>query len=256
MIDGPAVLRLGEREAPLGELLQRAERNLLAVVHEVLDRHDERVMAVLRHELLQSARTDPRGRDARPHVASEEVGQSRVDFEQAHQRLVRPPGLDQLDGRQPEALLEDLLGLGGDAPRSHAADVVPVRDVGCPGDDLAVREHGHREHDVVQVRDAAVVGVVGREDVAVADLLGRVELEHPLHGLVEHAYERRDPSAARRQAPLRVGHAGAHVEHLVDDRAHRRPAHGGEHLVAGRLQARLDDLEGDGVVARGHVSSM
>ena len=53
-------------------------------------------------------------------------------------------------------------------PGDHAADVVPVGDVGRPGDELAVGEHRHREHDVVQVRDAAVERVVGGEDVAAA----------------------------------------------------------------------------------------
>ena len=32
-----------------------------------------------------------------------------------------------------------------------------------------------------------------------------------------------------------IGDRGPRVEHLVDDRAHRRPAQGGEHLVADRL---------------------
>ena len=35
------------------------------------------------------------------------------------------------------------------------------------------------------------------------------------------------------------------VEHLVDDRAHGGPAQRGEHLVARRLQAALDDLQRD-----------
>src|SRR5207244_10363943 len=41
--------------------------------------------------------------------------------------------------------------------------IAPVRDVRRPRDELAVREDGHRQHDVVQVRDAAVEGIRSEE---------------------------------------------------------------------------------------------
>ena len=87
--------------------------------------------------------------------------------------LIGVPAVDQLDRRQPQSLLVDLARVGGDGARDHPADVVPVRDVRRPGDQLAVGEHRHRQHDVVEVRDAAVVGVVRGEDVALADVLGQ-----------------------------------------------------------------------------------
>src|SRR5581483_9009939 len=112
-------------------------------------------------------------------------------------------------------------------------------------DELAVGEDRHRKDDVVQVRDAAVVGVVRRKDVPGADAAGFVQLDHPLDRLVEDADERRDPGARRGEVPLGVGDRGAEVEDLVDDRAHRRLAERGEHLVGDRLERALDDLEGD-----------
>ena len=94
-------------------------------------------------------------------------------------------------------------------------------------------EDRHREHDVVQVRDAAVERVVGDEHVAGPDRRRRaVQLDDPLDRLVEHADERRDAGARRGQVAVAVGDGGAHVEHLVDDRAHRRLAQHREHLVA------------------------
>jgi hypothetical protein len=151
-----------------------------------------------------------------------------------------------------QALLVDLARVGRDAPRHHAADVAEVRDVGRPGHELAVGEHGHGQDDVVEVRDAAVVGVVGHVDVALADARARVELEDPPHRLVEHADERGDPGAAGGELPVRVGDPRAHVEHLVDDRAHRGAPHRGEHLVGRGLQARLDDLQRDRVEVLAH----
>src|SRR6202007_2287609 len=103
----------------------------------------------------------------------------------------------------------------------------------------------HREDDVVQVGDAAVVGVVGREHVARLDAVGPVELDDPLDGLVEDADEGGDAGARGGEVAGAVGDGGAHVEDLVDDRAHRRLAERGEHLVADRLQRALDDLQRD-----------
>src|SRR6266516_6210575 len=101
-------------------------------------------------------------------------------------------------------------------PGDHAADVVPVRDVRRPRDELAGREDGQREDHVVEVRDAAVVRVVRDEDVARAELApAAVQLDDPLHRLVEAADEGGNARARGREIPVRVGDARAHVEHLV-----------------------------------------
>ena len=58
------------------------------------------------------------------------------------------------------------------------------------------REHRHREDDVVEVGHAAVEGVVGDEDVAWrGSRPALVQLDDPLHGLVEHPDEGRDAGA-------------------------------------------------------------
>src|SRR5262249_10481864 len=98
-------------------------------------------------------------------------------------------------------------------------------------------------------RHAPVERIVGREDVTGPDLARRtVELDDPLHRLVEHADERWNACSRRGEVPVAVGDAGAHVEHLVDDCAHRRLPERGEHLVADRVTPVLDVLQGDRVV--------
>src|SRR5207302_8855911 len=52
-----------------------------------------------------------------------------------------------------------------------------------------------------------------------------------------------------REPPLTVGDRHAEVEHLVDDRAHRRLAHGREHLVRNGIERALDDLDGHEIKA-------
>ena len=122
-------------------------------------------------------------------------------------------------------------------------------DVRRPRHQLVAGEHRQHEHDVVEVGDAAVERIVGDEQVAGPDALRRMELEHALHRLVEHADERGDSGAGGGDVAGAVGDSRARVEHLVDDRAHRGLAQGGEHLVADRLERALDDLERDRVLA-------
>ena len=242
-VDRAAVLLLVEAVGPLRKLCERASRELLAAVHRDVQRLPERVDPVLDDELADPPLADARGRDPRPHVAPEEVRQPAVARHDLEHRPDRLALRDQLHSGQPQPLLEDLARVRRDGAWDHSADVVPVRDVRGPRDELARREHRQREHDVIQMRDAAVERIVRDVNVARADLV--VQLEDPPHRLVEHADERRDACTGRREVALGVGDAGAHVEHLVDDCAHRRLPQRGEHLVARRLHGALDDLERD-----------
>ena len=121
-----------------------------------------------------------------------------------------------------------------------------------PGDERAVDEHRHGENDVVEMRDPAVVRIVDGEHVAGREARGTVLAQDRLHRLVEHADERGNAGAGCGDLAVGVGDAGAEIEHLVDDRAHRRLAHRGEHLVGDGLERVLDDVESDGVVDRLH----
>ena len=207
-------------------------------------RLNERVWAVLGDEVENPALTDAHGGDPGPHVSAQEFGQPAVGEEYLEYRADQCSPLEETNRRQAEALLEDLACVGGDGPGRHAADVVPVRDVRRPRNQLGLGEHGQCEHDIVQVSDAAERRVVGDKDVAGRDF-GGMQLEDPLHRLVEHADEGRDSGAGGGEIAVAIGDAGPHVEHLVDDRAHCRLAQRCDHLLARRPDRALDDLERD-----------
>jgi hypothetical protein len=62
-----------------------------------------------------------------------------------------------------------------------------------------------------------------------------VHFDDPFHRLVEHTNKGGDAGAGRGKIAVAVGDARAHVEHLVDDGAHRGLPERCEHLVADRL---------------------
>ena len=166
---------------------ERVPGHRLAVVVEALERREEGRDAIARGEVADPPRTEPDGRYPGPQVADEEVRQARVGGQDPRYGDDLLASVDDLDRRQPQALLEEVGGLGRDRAGRHATDVVPVGDRGRPGDQSLLDEHGHREHDVVEVGDAAVERVVGREDVAGARL--QMQFEHAPHRLVEHTDE-------------------------------------------------------------------
>src|SRR5205823_715129 len=61
--------------------------------------------------------------------------------------------------------------------------------------------------------------------------------------------EHGDAVALGDQLTLGIGETRPEIEHLVDDRALRRPLERDEHLVADREQRVLDDLDGEDVDA-------
>ena len=64
--DRAVVLLLGELEAALWQPLERFERDLLAIVHEMPERRLERRLAIFPHELDEAALADPDRGDPRP----------------------------------------------------------------------------------------------------------------------------------------------------------------------------------------------
>ena len=109
---------------------------------------------------------------------------------------------------------------GAMPPTSELWAMLAVQAMMC-----ALGEDRHDDDDVVQVGDAAVIRIVGGEDVAGLDVAGLVELrDDHLHRLVQHADEGRNAGAGAGEIAARIQNAGAHVQHLVDDRAHRRLA--------------------------------
>jgi len=175
---------------------------------------------------------------------------ARRDVEDRGEEVTR---VEEAGGGDAQALGPDLGGVDGHGAGGAAADVAVMRHGGGPCGEAAVVEDGQRDHEVVEMGHAAVVGVIGEKEVAVADG-GAVAGEDVGDGLVERADEGGDARAGGDETALRVGDAGAAVEHLVDDRAHRGLAQDGEHFVGRRGEGAFDDRQGDGVGGHRPVS--
>src|SRR5215469_6158878 len=132
-----------------------------------------------------------------------------------------------------------------------------MSDIGRPSDELAIDKHRHGEHDIVQMRDAAVVGVIGHENIARRNVLEWYEFEETFDRLVEDANKAGNPSARTDKIALCVGYTGADIEHFVDDRAHRRLFKDRKHLVRRRGEPLLNDVRRErigGAGRRTHIA--
>ena len=158
-----------------------------------------------------------------------------------------PPLLVELDRREAQALLHHLCGARREAARHHAAGVRPVAGVGQPGEVRALVEEGKRETHVHQV-GAAEVGVVDREDVALAYFVGLVAIRCSVENCMVPTKTGKPQLALRDQLAVLPGvDAVRAVEPLRDYGAEGRANEGEVHLVADLLQAALHHAEGDGV---------
>ena len=88
---------------------------------------------------------------------------------------------------------------------------------------------------------------VARRDVIRAGIMG----QQRDHRGVQGREEGRDAVALSQKIARGIRHAHGEVGALVDDGAHARPHHRGEHLFAERDDAVLDDLEREDVVRHG-----
>ena len=119
----------------------------------------------------------------------------------------------------------------------------------------AVEEHGATDLDVSGVVAAAVVGVVGREDVAITDGVAEAG-----HGRANDVHRRcplvLDRAPADEHLAAGVEHVGGEVLAFGDDRAHRGLLDRQRALVGDRLEPGAEQLEQDGIRAHQPRSSM
>ena len=100
-------------------------------------------------------------------------------------------------------------------------------------------KHRFGQHHVAQMGDATVIRIVRHEDIAFRNRIA-IAREDRLDGFVENTDERRDPGPGTDHTPRSIRHAGAHIEHFIDDRAHRGLAQNLEHLLCGGVEPGLD----------------
>ena len=194
------------------------------------------------------------GRDLRPEVALQKIGLAGVDGEDVEDLGDEVARVEEAGRGDAQALGPDLGRVDRHGAGGAAADIAPMRHGSGPGGKAALVEDGERDHHVVEMGDAAVMGVVGQEEIAVADG-GAVAGDDMGHGLVKRADEGGDARAGGDEPARGIGDAGAAVEHLVDDRAHGRFLEDGEHFVRRRRERAFDDRQGDGVGRHRPVST-
>ena len=199
----------------------------------------DRVGAEAVEQLQHAALAEPAAGQHRADVAPEDVGEARVAQEDAERLVVQHALAVDAHGRDDDALVEDLGGVGRDAARPHAADVPEVAPRLREGDELAAVEHRRGEHHVRRVGDAAAraVAVVVPVEVAGAHRGGRVLLEDDLGEVAEERHHR-----AAHHAPARIEDAGEVVVLLADERRHRRALDDRFHVRLGRAQRAANDL--------------
>ena len=144
-----------------------------------------------------------------------------------------------LDDRDDDAFLVDLVGIGRQAPRHLAADIGHVTEHRGVGDEAAVAIDRAQDEPVWRMADraSAAIGIGGEEDVSLLD------------GAVVLALEAVDEGAELADDHLAVG-VRDHRELVVllaDSRRHGGAVEHGIHLVAGAAQRALDDVESDRV---------
>ena len=159
------------------------------------------------------------------------------------------PAAVEPDARELEALLVDLRRVRRDAARHLAADLDPVRDRHRERDELLAVEDRPDEAHVARVR-AALVRVVGHVDVPGPHRLEAELADRRLDLRPERPREEGQPVRLRHDLRAPVGDAAGEVEHLVHDRAHARPREHDRHLVRGRVELVLQDLQREGVRCR------
>ena len=215
--------------------------------------------AVAAHELDEAALADVQRADHRPQVAGRHARRAAVGEDEAHQVLVLDAVLDDPDGRDPQTLVEDLLGVARKAARREAADLRQVADAGDEPDPGAVVVDGLHQQVLRQVVHAGE-RVVVEVDVVRADRLRAEAAQDLLDGEGRGRELRRAELALADELALLVEDGAREVERLVE---HRRVG-GVLERQAHLARDRREVVRGDGHrhrvddpgLAGGHVTRL
>ena len=234
------VLLLLDLESPLGKRAQAGKRTGTPSLEGLGDRLFDGLTPELGEERENLALRRVAGGNLRPEIAVHEFRQARIGLDDVEDCLDRLSALEEPNRRQAQPFGEDLGHVSRHRSGHLAADVAPMGNRGRPGNARTPKKHRLGDHNVAQMRHAAVVRIVGDEDIAFLDGIA-MPCDQDLHGLVQHADKGWDTRPRTDKIAGGIRHARADIQHLVDDRAHRRLAKHGKHLFRRVLQARLDD---------------
>ena len=163
-------------------------------------------------------------------------------------RVVDGAGRDQAGGRDDDAFLEDVGGVGADGAGAEAADVGEMGPAHDEGDAFAAVEDGGEEDLVVAVGDGAMGAVAVVVPVEVARLHGGGrELGQDRGGDVAEDGD----VGADGEAAVVVEEGGVEVLLFADEGADGGSFEEGLHLRMGGADGAAEDFEGDGVAGHG-----
>ena len=234
------------------ELAERGLRHALGVVEHLAHHRTRRLQAVAGDLDADLALGNRARRKLGAQVAEHLDGDADVALDETPEGLVALTAVEQSHRRNSQPFLIDFGRVRRVRTRDPAADVGLVRGAARERDALAVHEHRLEHEDVGQVH-SALERIVQDEHVAFAHVVVVVR---------EHRGERgRDRAEMHRQreGPLCdhvspcVGHGGGKVHVVPQHTGVGGAAHGHRHLVRGREQGVLEQLEIDrvGVVHHG-----
>ena len=243
---------VGKFEDSVGKLRDFGPGEPLRVGLEVRSVVEDRVHSVAIEQLPHLPLAAPARGDLRLQVAHDLLGGAHVERNHVPQRVVRLAAGHELDDRQPQPFLEDLLGAERVAAGDDPAHVGVMRHRGRPRDEPAVRsrvvarEDGCRDVDVGQVLAIRGVGVVEDEHVARVD--APVILADELaHRVVEAAHVHGRADSLGQGESLGVDQGGGEVERIAHDPRVRGAHQGQRHVVGDGVEAALHQLELEGV---------
>ena len=220
-VDCALVRPVGQGRDPVADGPFALSANRLGERGEVLE-------SVLVHEVEKLAPPDLVAGHVRHEVAEDLLGHPYVAADDVEHRLVEPARAYELADGEAQALVIDLR-CGG--PEPEAPDIREVSDADRVADNAATSKH--RAHHVdVEKMSGPHPRVVGGNDVARLQGLGRELREHVAQGRGGGAGERRDAVAALGDGvSLRVEHHHREVAALAHDGGERAPNEGGDDLV-------------------------
>ena len=206
-------------------------------LQQLVHRRDHGIDAEAVAELVDALLGEPDGGNQRVEVAPVPLRHAALVQDHLEDVFLQHVVLVDLDHRDDDAFLVDLVGIGRQAPRHLAADVGHVAEHRGVGDEPTVAIDRAQDQPVRRVADGAgaAVGIGGEEDVPLLDRAVILALE-----AVDEGAELADDHLA-----VGVGDHRELVVLLADSRRHGGAVEHGVHLVAGAAQRALDDVESD-----------
>ena len=244
-----------ERVLAVGDLRDLGAHAPLGVVHELLAGADHGVEPVAVQKLVQAPFGDRQRADHGVKVAPRRARRAVVGEDDLPEVVDVLAAAHDLHRRQPQTLLVDLAGVGGESAHRLAADLGEVGDVADEAVQLATVVH-RLDHRVLGQVAAAAVGIVVHHHVAGGEVLQPHLGDGPLHGVEDRPDLGRAELGVGDHLRVAVEHHAGEVETLIEDRGvgglhHRQP-----HLAAGVDQVVVDDGEGDAVQRLRHRSGL